>query len=98
MNDQEIMKALEVCGSDGPCNECPFDVLNEPGCYNKVQKAALDIIQRQQDTIEELKESKHWIIDRLTAEAWEYESFGYEGCKVIDLPDAINIVKGVQNE
>lgn len=45
MNDQEIMKAIEVCGSDGPCNECPFDVLNKPECYNKVQKAALDIIR-----------------------------------------------------
>ena len=54
MTDNEIIKALECCSSNGFCNMCPFDTLNEPGCYNKVQSAALDLIQRQQKKIDEL--------------------------------------------
>lgn len=52
MTDNEIIKALEVCSSNGFCNMCPFDTLNEPGCYNKVQRAALDIILRQKERMD----------------------------------------------
>ena len=33
------------------------------------------------------------VVEQLEETAWEYESFGYEDSKVVDLVDAIEIVK-----
>lgn len=57
MTDNEIMKALEICSDetieDGHCKSCPC----KDACYGEegihaLEKAALDLIQRQQKKIE----------------------------------------------
>lgn len=59
MKDEEIIKALELCSDttieDGHCKICPL----KDACYGEeglhaLEKAALDLIQRQQKEIERL--------------------------------------------
>ena len=59
MTDNEIIKALEICSDetieDGHCKSCPC----KDACYGEegihaLEKAALDLIQRQQAEIDEL--------------------------------------------
>lgn len=54
MTDKEIIRSFECCtNDDDPCKNCRYD--EEKGCYNKVRRDALDLINRQQQEIERLK-------------------------------------------
>lgn len=55
MTDNEIIKALEVCGNpDIDCSECPMKK-NYPFCNKSLYGIALDLINRQQAEIAELQ-------------------------------------------
>ena len=53
MNDEEIKKALECCGIEETCRECPLK--NEVDCLDKLNHSLFDLINRQQAEIERLK-------------------------------------------
>lgn len=54
MTDNDIIKALECCGNPySICAECP--IKDDHGCNEQLAKYALDIINRQQAEIEQLK-------------------------------------------
>lgn len=56
MTDDEIIKALELCGnleSVEFCDECPANTLGL-GCGHKLSKQALNLINRQKAEIERL--------------------------------------------
>lgn len=57
MNDNDIIKALELCftpkGTDVTCGECPYHKHGEL-CKVKRDKDALDLLNRQKTDIEEL--------------------------------------------
>ena len=58
MTDNEIIKALECCGSGhGNCNDCPYDVETCITTEGKIflMKDALDLINRQKAEIERLE-------------------------------------------
>lgn len=56
MKDNEIIKALEICGDCGHCTECPFDDLGGiDKCMHTLILNALDLINRQKAEIERLK-------------------------------------------
>lgn len=54
--DEEIIKGLQVCSSNGDCNECPINPHkgNYGFCTSLAIKAALDLISRQKAEIERL--------------------------------------------
>ena len=52
MTDKEIIKAL-CCCLNAECNECPYEI---KGCNVKMCKDALDLINRQQAEIGNLKQ------------------------------------------
>ena len=54
MTDNEIIKALECCcgTAHDSCRDCPYDDI---GCEDKLEKDALDLINRQKAENEELK-------------------------------------------
>ena len=55
--DNEIIKALEICGDCGHCTECPFDDLGGiDKCMHTLILNALDLINRQKAEIESLTE------------------------------------------
>lgn len=59
MTDNEIIKALECCSTDGrTCEECPYNeqTTDENFCDEKLQADALDLINRQKAEIERLNE------------------------------------------
>jgi hypothetical protein len=59
MTDNEIIKALEICGNSFGCNECPYyDKGNFQGskCSYNNAKDAVDLINRQKAEIERLSE------------------------------------------
>lgn len=54
MTDNEIIKALESCNEPPEqCDDCPLG--GEVGCQARIMESALDLINRQQAEIEELK-------------------------------------------
>lgn len=60
MTDKEIIKAMELCFSEGfrKCEECPLKSQQDEmfTCIRIKQKNAFDLINRQQAEIEKLKE------------------------------------------
>lgn len=61
LTDEEIVKALLICGKDGNCRDCPY-MINEIDCCNRCERDYLDLIQRLQD---ELSRQKNFVA------AWE---------------------------
>ena len=49
MNDNEIIKALEMCGNIvvSSCKECSFHISYNANCVKQVMRNALDLITRQ---------------------------------------------------
>ena len=71
MTDNEIIKALECCGSKGLlsfCDDCPYC---EGGwCINKMPKDTLDLINRQKAEIERLRE-ENFLLSQKRANMFE---------------------------
>ena len=60
MTDNEIIKALECCGTyKGKCTDCPAFVKVDRSNCKKVLLGALDLINRQKAKIKELEEGKN---------------------------------------
>ena len=63
MTDNEIIKALECCGSNGwgekderPCDKCPMQDCED--CEVELPDYALGLVNRQKERIEELEKSE----------------------------------------
>ena len=57
MTDNEIIKALECCSTDGrTCEECPYDgqTTNEIFCDEKLQADALELIKTYKECMAEV--------------------------------------------
>lgn len=78
MKDNEIIKALEVCGNDlKGCHECPkkFDGVS---CMEELQDEAVELIKRQRERIEDLEvlvgmQRKRKYYNRFVKEVWQKE-------------------------
>lgn len=58
MTDTEIIKALEWCSDDSSDYCCELGRgCTDGSCMNELMKAALDLIQRQQERIDRLKDN-----------------------------------------
>ena len=56
MTDNEIIKALECCCKNNNCEGCPLDYLTfSSQCASELAIKSLDLINRQQAEIENLK-------------------------------------------
>ena len=58
MTDNEIIKALECCNSDGDCSNCPYErarFVDELECTEELHADAHRLINRQKTEIEKLK-------------------------------------------
>ena len=58
MTDEQIVKALERCGNNDWCSDCPYYKSTSTrgvDCYNDLMLDALDIIKRKQVEIDRLK-------------------------------------------
>ena len=57
MTDKEIIKALECCGNvvTSTCKGCPYHITHNANCVKALMHDALDLNNRQQAEIEELK-------------------------------------------
>ena len=65
LTDKEIIKALECCGT-ATCisNSCPYEKIHDiPTCTTKLTRDALDLINRQQAEIDELKHEREVLIE-----------------------------------
>ena len=70
MNQEEIMKALEICTGDGrECADCPLAFV--PGCMNKLILEARKLIQSliEKPAVDARQESEHWTRKRVLSEA-----------------------------
>lgn len=56
MTDNEIIKALECCNTNGGCTDCPLFEIKGRNCIVQLDIYAFDLIKRQQAEIERLKE------------------------------------------
>ena len=69
MTDNEIIKALEWCGTHDHCNtgKCPAhrDMRGDDDCMTSLIKSALDLINRQKAEIERLTEENTAIKETL---------------------------------
>jgi hypothetical protein len=97
MTDKEIIKALEVCGKDRHCTNCPlYKVQKEDGlgCIRNLKIYALDLINRQQTEVEEM----HKRVMRLDSEREEWSRSAItEKLKNIELQAEIERLKA-ENE
>lgn len=55
MNDEQIIKAVDVCKT-GTCRGCPYHVLGTAGCISILMKDVFGLINRQKAQIESLRE------------------------------------------
>ena len=71
MNQEEILRALEICtdGDGSECETCPLAVV--PGCMNKLIREARDYILSllEKQTSEPCKEATPWTRERVLIEA-----------------------------
>ena len=70
MNQEEIMKALEICTGDGrECADCPLVFV--PGCMNKLIREARDYIlsMLEKPAVDARQESEPWTRKRVLREA-----------------------------
>lgn len=65
--DEEIIKGLQVCSSNGDCNECPINPHkgNYGFCTSLAIKAALDLISRLKAEVERLTLSEREAYNQL---------------------------------
>ena len=71
MTDNEIIKAMQcVIGNDVKCSECTYQkVLPFPSCRRMCAKNALDLINRQKEEIERLKQENEFCHKTITENA-----------------------------
>ena len=71
MNQEEILRALEICTDDGgcECESCPLAVV--PGCMNKLIREARDYILSllEKPAVDARQESGPWTRKRVLSEA-----------------------------
>ena len=71
MNQEEILRALEICTDDGgcECETCPLAVV--PGCMNKLIREARDYILSllEKPAVDSRLESEPWTRKRVLSEA-----------------------------
>ena len=71
MNQEEILRALEICtdGDGSECENCPLAVV--PGCMNKLIREARKLIQSllEKPAVDARQESEHWTRKRVLSEA-----------------------------
>ena len=71
MNQEEILRALEICtdGDGSECENCPLAVV--PGCMNKLIREARKLIQSllEKPAVDARQESEHWTRKRVLREA-----------------------------
>ena len=68
MTDNDIIKALECCGSETTfmtCGDCPLLDVGKPDCHFSNAKKALDLINRQNKEINRLKNELHGKVDHI---------------------------------
>jgi signal recognition particle GTPase len=76
MTDNEIVKCLEICTSEGTkCGNCPYfcDGCVEDGYRSKPMRDALDLIKRQKAEIERLQNHIKNTFENLTKQCVEHE-------------------------
>lgn len=117
MTDNEIVKALEHCWiKDEGCGskeDCPYYGLEK--CIQNSVEDGIDLIQRQQERIERLKDNLDAVLSERADHTEAIEDFVdkvveqlerlpnvnsdyWNFADLIDRDDALEIVKGVQNE
>ena len=72
MNQEEIMKALDICTGDGrECVDCPLAVVNGNGCMSKLIREARDYILflLKKPAVDTRQESEPWTRKRVLSEA-----------------------------
>jgi hypothetical protein len=52
LTDEQIIKGLEICGKEEPCEECPY---NGTQCLYTLPRDAADLVNRQKAEIDDLK-------------------------------------------
>ena len=71
MNQEEILRALEICtdGDGSECEKCPLAVV--PGCMNKLIREARKLIQSllEKPAVDARQESEPWTRKRVLSEA-----------------------------
>ena len=72
MPDEEIIKALECCcgTAHDSCRDCPYDDI---GCEDKLEKDALDLINRQKAEIDIILRKKEKLRDLVAEQQAEIE-------------------------
>ena len=59
MTDKEIVQALRCCKFGAPCEKCP--VVGNKDCFDEVNTAAADLIERLTAENAALREKQRWI-------------------------------------
>jgi hypothetical protein len=82
MTDNEIIKALELCGSEFEChNGCPYYNNGQFKCRDlSIYRDALSLINRQKAEIERLRESR----DRWRKIAEDFDRFSREEERMLE--------------
>ena len=79
MTDNEIIKALECCIKEtSDCDNCPLYVPADADCINISKSGALDIINRLQAEIENLKDTLY------DAEGVNLVNYWYQQCEIAE--------------
>lgn len=62
LTDEQVLKALEICGNEEGCRDCPYKI-NKIECCFSLERASLAIIKRLQDDYLKLKEKYVKVLD-----------------------------------
>ena len=60
MTDKEIVQALRCCKFGVPCEKCP--VVGNKDCFEEVNTAAADLIERLTAENAALREKQRWVL------------------------------------
>lgn len=113
MTDKHLIETMKICCA-GACDywSCNYDFDKHPECMESLLQDALELIQRQQERIERLKDNLDAVlseratldVDRVVAELEAEKYKGMEGLEPIKVAfnfginKALDLLKGVQNE
>lgn len=97
MTDEQIIKAVDVCGEPDTCRGCPYHELYISGCVCALMKDVFDLINRQRAEIErllqKLQQAKSKTIKEFAEELKESADNGGCGEDFVSVSDIDILVK-----
>ena len=102
MTDNEIIKALECCGDENNCAECPLKGTRfefDRSCSNELMKASAELIKSLKAEKEVIISGQEILLKHISSQNEEIDELQHKMFETkIDVVKALQMIKETRNE